>query len=215
VIARALLACGVALCAIGASAAWAGPPVAQTLPVSAENTCFATFNGVVTSDLSANWYVEWGMQPAGQPTAPYSRQTSPQPVPAGTKDLAVSMVVGKTPTDLAAPAIGPFGDVTDCSLQYHYRLVVVNADAPTTGQDVPFSLPLPPKGGAQSSHPCVVPRLRGLTLAAATARVKTHGCHGIRVRIRHARRRAAPRHVVAQDPSPGTLTQGTITLTLM
>lgn len=84
----------------------------------------------------------------------------------------------------------------------------VAAEEPAGLPPAPPSLPAPGDlPGAPSLAPCLVPGLKGLTLAAASTRLKRSGCRLGRV----TRRAGSGAHggvIVSQGPAPGSALSG-------
>jgi RTX calcium-binding nonapeptide repeat (4 copies)/PASTA domain len=152
------------------------PPEAITVVASDVGQTRATLNGVANArGLATTIRFEYG------PTTGYGSTTPARPL--GTVDGAV--VVAET-VELSPGAT------------YHFRLVATSSAGSSYGRDVTFrTAPAP-----APLRVCLVPRLAGLTLAAARRRLLRAGCRLGTVRTARSRSRRRGT-VVAQSLRPG------------
>ncbi len=137
-----------------ASFKFANTPIVTTLPATAITGTSGTINGTVNPNGNAtNYHFEWGT------TASYGSNTATVAAGAGTSDIAVS-----------APLTALTGGVT-----YHYRLVGVNSEGTSNGNDLTFT-----PGAAVVTTSAV----SGITLtgAASGGNVITDGGSSVTVR---------------------------------
>ncbi len=112
-------------------------PVAITLDATLVTSTSATLNGTVNpNSLATNYYFEWGT------TVSYGNVTTTVAAGSGSANIAVN-----------APISGLIGGTT-----YHFRVVAVNADGTTNGNDLTFT-----PGGAALTTTAVT----GITLSGA------------------------------------------------
>ncbi|MDA8242415.1 MAG: hypothetical protein M0Z67_18850 [Nitrospiraceae bacterium] len=117
------------------------PPLAVTDPATNKNGNSATLNATVNPNgLETSAYFEWGL------TASYGNTTPTQTLPAGIDNVSVS------------------ANITGLSINttYHYRIVAVNVDGTTNGQDMTFTTPpititiTSPTNGSAISRPDIM-----------------------------------------------------------